>query len=277
MTIFKESVRDIKRHKRASILLALLISLAAFLFFVFSSVVYNLGSIEDKWSKQIKISVFALDNTDPVKLSENIKNTKGVLEVTTISPEQALEILKKRFPQEEVAFASSSVPGFIEARVSINDAETVKAQILKIDGVDDVSVSSSWFKSLKDLIYFSGLFSVGVMIFILGLSVFLVFYAVRIGFLERKEEIQLMRLCGATEWRIRSPYVVSGVLMGVLGASVGVFLYYAFGSAVDRVLSQFVDGWSSLTSFQILLVYTASVFIGSFGNLMALVRSADED
>ncbi len=277
MTTFKESIRDIKRHKRASMLLALLISLASFLFFVFSSVVYNLGNIEDKWSKQIKISVFALDSTDPIKLSEDIKNTKGVLEVTTISPEQSLDILKKRFPQEDVAFASSSIPGFIEARVSINNAEVIKDEILKIDGVDDVSVSSSWFKSLKDLIYFSGLFSVGVMIFILGLSVFLVFYAVRIGVVERKEEIYLMRLCGATEWKIRSPYVVSGIILGVIGASVGMSLYYAFGSAVDRGLSQFVDGWSSLTCFQILLVYTASIFIGSFGNLMALVRSTDED
>lgn len=277
MMVLKESIRDIKRHKRASFLLALLISSASFLFFVFSSVVYNLGGIEDKWSQQIRIAAFTLDGADTLKISEEIKSLKGVIEVKVVSPEESLELLKKRFPDEDVAFANSSIPGFIEARVSMNESESVKSEILKIDGIDDVSLSSSWFKSLKNLLYLLGLFSLAVMIFILGLSVLLVFYAVRIGVMERREEIQLMRLCGATEWRIRSSYVVSGIFMGVLGASVGVSLYYVFGTAVDKSLAQFIDGWSKLTYFQVILVYTASIFIGTFGNLMAFVRSADED
>lgn len=277
MTILRESIRDIKRHKRASLLLTLLIASASFLFFVFSSVVYNLGNIEDKWSKQIKVAVFTLDGADLIKLRSDIESVKGVLEVKVISSEEALKILKSRFPQEDITFASSSVPGFIEARISINDVARVSADVLKIDGVDDISVSSSWFKSLKDLIYFSGLFSVGVMMFILGLSVLLVFYAVRIGVIERREEIQLMRLCGSTEWRIRLPYVVSGTLMGLIGASLALLLYKLFVSAVERGLSQFMDGWINFTYFQVILVYTASLFIGSFGNLMAFVRSADDD
>ncbi len=276
-TVLRESFRDIKRHKRSSLLLAIVISSASFLFFIFSSVIYNLGNAEDMWSKQIRVSVFMTEGADPQSLSEQIKGINGVLEVNHISPEQALEILKKRFPDEEVAFSPSSVPGYIEARASIDDVEAVKSSVLKLEGVDDVSLSSSWYKSLKDLIYFSALFSIGIMVFVLSLSVLLVFYAVRIGVMERREEIQLMRLCGATEWRIRSPYVASGLIMGLFGASVGAGLQYVFGSLVDRNLSQFINGWVSLTLSQVLFVYLASIFIGSFGNLMAFVRGADAD
>lgn len=276
-SVVRESFRDIKRHKRSAVLLAAVISSASFLFFVFSSVIYNLGNAEDLWSKQIRVSIFMMDGTDPQKLSEEIKATKGVLETIYIGPEKALEILKKRFPDEQIAFSSSSVPGYIEARVSIQDSEAVSKMIRAYDGVDDVSISSYWYKSLKDLIYFSALFSIGIMIFVLLLSVLLVFYAVKIGVIERREEIQLMRLCGATEWRIRSPYVVSGVIMGVFGASVGIGLQYLFGSLVEHDLSQFMDGWVNLTYSQVLLVYVASIFIGSFGNLMAFVRGADAD
>jgi len=45
---------------------------------------------------------------------------------------------------------------------------------------------------------------------------------------------------------------------------------------VDKSLSQFIDGWVSLTTMQVVFVYTASIFIGCFGNLMAFVRSIDD-
>ncbi len=263
--VVKESLRDIRRHKRASVLLALVISSASFLFFVFSSAVYNLGLAEDNWSKQLRAAVFFVEGADVNQLSEQISKVKGVLEVKHISSELALEILKKRFPDEDIVFSANSVPGFIEARISADAVANISLDLQRIEGVEDVSLSSSWFKSLKDLIYFSALFSIGVMIFVMVLSTILVFYAVR-----------LMRLCGATEFRIRVPYVVSGVVMGVFGASVGVCFQYIFGKAVDKSLSQFIDGWVSLTTMQVVFVYTASIFIGCFGNLMAFVRSIDD-
>ncbi len=274
--VVKESLRDIRRHKRAAVLLALVISSASFLFFVFSSAVYNLGLAEDNWSKQLRAAVFFVEGTDVKELSEQISKVKGVLEVKHISSELSLEILKKRFPDEDVVFSVDSVPGFIEARISADVVANISSDLQKIEGVEDVSLSSSWFKSLKDLIYFSALFSIGVMIFVMVLSTILVFYAVRIGVIERKDEIRLMRLCGATEFRIRIPYVVSGVVMGVFGASVGVCFQYIFGKAVDKSLSQFIDGWVSLTAMQVVFVYAVSIFIGCFGNLMAFVRSIDD-
>ena len=109
---------------------------------------------------------------------------------------------------------------------------------------------------------------------LLIMAVVMIAYASRIGVLERRPEINLMRLCGATDWRLRMPYVFSGIILGFIGGGIGISAYMLLKSFLQGTAVVFMNNWNELPLFEIAALYTCSIIVGALGNLAAFHRGS---
>lgn len=274
--IINEALEDILKHRTTSMLLACIIAVSVFVSAMFLSLVYNLNSSQLRWSRNVHIYAFTTDGADLGLIQDEIKKISGVISADRYSPEDAVQVLKKKFPEQDIAFSSSLVPAFIEVRAGTNVLQNVKTAVEKIAGVDEVVVNSSWFDSLSRLVSVIKYVSSAVILLLLIMAVVMIAYASRIGVLERRPEINLMRLCGATDWRLRMPYIFSGIILGFIGGGIGISAYMLLKSFLQGTAVVFMSNWNELPLLEIAVLYACSILVGALGNLAAFHRGSYE-
>lgn len=277
MKIFKESILDIIRHRTTSVLFSGVVAITVFILCIFASVIYNMNSIERKWSRELKIIAFPADASDPKLVLVEIKKISSVIDAVIIEPSQVAELIKKRFPNQELNISDSVLPSMIEIRTKINGFEDVKREISKIPEIEEITANTSWFDSLRDLIsaimYVSLILS-GLVFF---MGALLISYVTKLGVLQRRPEINVMRFCGATEWYIRKPYLLTGLILGLLGGVAGVVVYFGLNYFLQNIMGHFIDTWKTINLIQIFIISTVAMLLGAIGNFMAFSRGEEDD
>lgn len=274
--IINEALEDILKHRMTSMLMVSIIAVSVFVSSLFFSLVFNLDTFQARWSKNVRLYVFTLDTADINIIQEEAKKITGVTSAQKYSSEEAVEILKKKFPEQDVVFSSTLVPSFIEVRTGINELNQVQTALEKLEGIDDVIVNSAWHDSLSKLIAVIKYVASAVIVLLLFMALIMIAYSSRIGVLERKAEISLMRLCGATEWRLRTPYMFSGIILGFIGGGIGIAAYMLLKSFLQGTAVTFMSSWKELPLLQITVLYMCSILVGAFGNLAAFFRGSHE-
>lgn len=277
MKIFKESILDIIRHRTTSVLFSGVVAITVFILCIFASVIYNMDSIEKKWSRELKIIAFPADASDPNLVLGEIKKIPSIIDAVVIEPSKVAELIKKRFPNQELNMSEAVLPSMIEIRTKVNAFEDVKREISKIPEIEEITANTSWFDSLRDLIsaimYVSLILS-GLVFF---MGALLISYVTKLGVLQRRPEINVMRFCGATEWYIRKPYLLTGLVLGFLGGVAGVFIYFGLNYFLQNIIGHFIDTWKTINPIQILIISTVAMLLGAIGNFMAFSRGEEDD
>ncbi|MBN1114724.1 MAG: hypothetical protein JXA66_05245 [Oligoflexia bacterium] len=277
--IIRKSFKDIFRHKLSSLLVVKVTALFVFLSLVFLAAAYNLEIVRKKLASEVRVTVFPAEGYDVKDLAEKIRKLEGVTGITHMDGSAALDLLKKRFPDNEIIFTTAVMPDLVEVRTDIGSVDLLRKMLNKLEGISDIVVNTSWLGSAINMldIFRYGLVVLIVIMFVI--SVALIYYATRLGALQRKWEITIFRLCGATEWYIRLPYLLSSVVLGVAGAVTGVLLYYFTGVLLGTAVLRFSGQWlssfdlSALPVYVILIVLFVSVMIGMIGNYTAFLKT----
>jgi len=276
MRIINEALEDILKHRMTSMLMVSIIAVSVFVSSLFLSLVFNLDAFQSRWSKNVRLYVFTVENADINLIQEETKKITGVISSQKYFSEEAVDILKKKFPGQDVAFSSTLVPSFIEIRTGVNELDQVRTALEKIEGVEDIVVNSAWFDALSKLLSVIKYVASAVIFLLLAMALVMIAYSSRIGVLERKPEISLMRLCGATEWRLRTPYMCSGIILGFIGGGLGIAAYLLLKSFLQGTAVTFMSSWQELPLLQIAALYLCSIFVGAVGNLAAFFRGSHE-
>ena len=95
-----------------------------------------------------------------------------------------------------------------------------------IDGVREVKESAKVANTLTDFNHLVGYVSAGIILILLCVAVFLISNTVTVGISVRKEEIAIMKLIGATDYLVRAPFIVEGMFIGLIGATIPLLLLY---------------------------------------------------
>ena len=277
MNTLRQSLFDIFRNGTSSIMFVSVVSVTIFIIYTFSSVLFNLDAIQGKWSKRATIMLFPVsdEDTELLRIIDNVSRIKGVLSVEVLDRASVLDILKQRFPGQDVNISSIQIPKLIEIKADIKDVEGVASQIKKFDSIEDVVVNSAWFDNLSDLISAINYIVVGVAVLILLLAFVLLSYVGKISSLQRRPEIDLMRLCGATDWYIRKPYVFSGLFLGFFGGGFGLLLYLLIDAFMKGVAQYFIGAWMTLPVTYVFMVSVLSILLGALGNFFALSHGTE--
>lgn len=205
------------------IAVAACISIMSFSYCVVSNLQYMLDQMEDS----IGISVFLkgdLTSEDIENMKTTISGLDHVTNVTYISPADALNQLKEQWGADEDIFIGlddTNNPLSHSFQVELDQIESqdaVLAELQKIEGVDKVEYGQSLSEMLMSV---SNVFQVaGILVMlVLGvISVMIIINTIRISVMNRRVEINIMKYVGATDWFIRWPFIIEGIIIGLIGA-----------------------------------------------------------
>ena len=205
------------------IAVAACISIMSFSYCVVSNLQYMLDQMEDS----IGISVFLkgdLTSEDIENMKTTISGLDHVTNVTYISPADALDQLKEQWGADEDIFIGlddTNNPLSHSFQVELDQIESqdaVLAELQKIEGGDKVEYGQSLSEMLMSV---SNVFQVaGILVMlVLGvISVMIIINTIRISVMNRRVEINIMKYVGATDWFIRWPFIIEGIIIGLIGA-----------------------------------------------------------
>lgn len=225
---------------------ACLVLLGAFYF-----IVLNLNAALNSADSSIGMTVFFDEGTGEEKIisiKSDIEKRAEVSNVVYVSAEEAWEKYKRESLSTELATVfgkDNPLKDSASLEVYLGDAEMQELlvrYIKSIDGVRKVNYSSLIADKLVDIKKIISAVSIGLIAILAAVAVFLIRTTITTGINVRKSEISIMSVIGATDFFIRSPFIVEGTLIGLLGSIIpSVTLYYAYGKVVESLKTQFSD------------------------------------
>jgi cell division transport system permease protein len=240
MLFFKRALNDIWQNRFlnfvtiTTISLAILIASAYILFFV------NTGEIINSWKRGLRIMAYLkpdIQKADLTNLERTIQSMEGVHSLSFISKKEALDQLKAQMKHQSSLFENLSenpLPDSFEIRMTASTGswqriEFLAAQIESLTLIEEVEYGRRWigrFVRIISLLRLAG-YAMGALFFMA--TVFIVANTIRLVIYSRREEVEIMRLVGATDSFIKMPFYIEGLIQGALGAATGlVLLFVAF-------------------------------------------------
>lgn len=244
---FRQGVKNIRRNLLFSLASIGTIVSCLFLFGIFYAVVVNFKSAMKSLENSISISVFFNEDADIDLLAAQIRTREEVDTFDYITAEEAwLKYSNDTYdnPEEARAAFGDDNPLAKSASFSITMKDVSKqAEFVRflegLKGVRKVKSSQNTADTISSLNMFVGYASAGIIVILLLVSIFLISNTVTIGITVRKEEIRIMKLIGATNFFVRAPFIVEGVLIGLIGSVIPlVLIYYAYDAILNYVVGR---------------------------------------
>ena len=246
----KQGIKNIKRNWMFSIASILTMAACIFLVGVFYSIVNNVDNIAHKVEQEVPVTVFFEEGTTQEQMDEIgnlIKARPEVEKVVFESADEAWQQFNDQYFQ-----GSEAANGFKDDNPLVNSAnyQVYMNQIEKqpelvayIQGLDHVREVNQSEQAANTLGSFNKLVSYASMIIIALLvliSVFLISNTVSVGISVRKEEIGIMKYIGATDAFVRAPFLLEGIVLGIIGAAIPLaVLYFLYNNTVEYILNRF--------------------------------------
>ena len=279
----RQGFRNIFRNKLFSLASIATITACLFLFGDFYAIVLNLQNMVKTAEEGVSVTVFFEEDTDDATIEmigQRILERVEVSKVVFVSADEAWESFREEYLGEYAdGFTENPLEGSANYEVYLSDVSLQSDLVTYLQSIPEVrkiNQSQSTADMLTGFNSLLGYISAGIILILFGVSIFLISNTVTIGINVRKEEISIMKYIGATDFFVRCPFVVEGMIIGLVGAAIPlVIIYFLYNEVVTYVLSRF----SILTSllvflpieevFTVLLPLSLAIgvgigFIGSF-------------
>ena len=247
----KQGLKSIWRNKMFSLASIATMTACIFLFGLFFIIVTNFQSMVKEAESGVAVTVLFEEGITEERIEEIGDLIRARVEVSRIeytSPEEAWESFKDIYFEGNEAMAESFAndnPLANSASYSIymNDIsmqKTLVTYLNSVEGIRQVNQSETVANTLSDFNKLIGYISAGIILILLGVAIFLISNTIMVGISVRKEEIAIMKLIGATDYIVRAPFVVEGVVIGLIGAAIPLgILYVLYGEIITYVSENF--------------------------------------
>ena len=247
----KEGMKNLGRNIWFSLASTAIISACIFLFCMFFALVANVQYMVKNAETTVGITVFFDENmaeADILAIGKEIAARKEIKETKYISAEEAWETFQKEYfkDAEELAegFADDNpLAGSASYEIylkDIADQDVIVSYLNTIAGIRKINYSNDTASGLSTFNKMLGLISAVIIAILLAVAVFLISNTISTAAAFRKDENKIMRLIGATNFMIRAPFVVEGIIIGFAGAAIPlVSVYFLYRSAVEYMIEKF--------------------------------------
>lgn len=272
----RQGFSNIFRNKWFSLASVATISACLFLFGIFYAIVANFQNIVKTAEEGVSVTVFFEEEISDERIAEigdMLSKRVEVSKVVFISAEEAWDGFKKDYLGEYAdGFTENPLKDSANYEIYLSDVSMQSALVTyleSVEGIRRINKSEITATTLSGINALIGYISVGIITILLAVSVFLISNTVTIGISVRKEEINIMKYIGATDFFVRSPFVIEGVLIGLIGAVIPLGLIYVLYNnvilyVVERfeMLSQLLKFLPVETIFNILTPVSIVVGVG---------------
>lgn len=279
----KQGFQSINRNKMMSIASISTVMASMLILGIFFIAMVNVNFLVKSVEEGVEIKVFLKDDiTDDQKSSieSSMKNAQGVTDVVFESKQQALENFRKQLGENgslvDGIDAEKVMPcSYIIKMEGPQYVDGVVQTLRSMEGIDKINDARPIMDKLMKITNFIKTLGLALMGILLVVSVFLISNTIKLTVIARKKEIGIMKYIGATDWFIRWPFIVEGVLLGVLGAIIsGLILGYGYFVSVDAMaknmaLVKLVEPWD-IVPYMSALFLALGVLIGSIGSALSL-------
>ncbi|ANX00428.1 hypothetical protein CSTERLE_01890 [Thermoclostridium stercorarium subsp. leptospartum DSM 9219] len=260
------------------------------IFGIFLMLIINFSYNINRLKAQMEIVVFLKPDATEFEASNvelKIKNDERVLTYTKITKEQAYAQLINIY-LEDSDILDGLTPDFLSEsfRIHLKNVEESAAfteEISKLDGVEDVNYPYESLKKLSTVLNWINAGSMVVLTLLLIVSVSIIANTIKLTVYARRKEIEIMKYIGASDWFIRWPFIIEGIIIGFTGALIAFILTsYLYNSVESFVNSHAVEyGISDLIKIvslgnvggQIFVIYAIiGVVMGSIGSVISVRR-----
>lgn len=243
----RQGFRNIFRNKWFSLASIATIGACLFLFGIFYAIVVNFQHIVKTAEEGVSVTVFFEEGTSDERIAEigdMISKRVEVSKVVFVSADEAWESFKKDYLGEYAdGFTENPLEDSANYQIYLSDVSMQSALVTYLESMGDIrrinksEVTATTLTGVNALISYV---SVGIIGILLAVSVFLISNTVTIGISVRKEEINIMKYIGATDFFVRSPFVIEGVIIGLVGALIPLgIIYFVYNNVIVYVAERF--------------------------------------
>lgn len=252
----RQGVRNLFRNKWFTLASIATISACLFLFGLFYAIVTNFQHIVRTAQEGVAVSVFfdeGLDDSRIQQIGEMIVRRTEVSDVSFVSADEAWESFKEDYLGDyQDGFTENPLADSAHYDIYLNDVSMQSALVTyleSLDGIRQVNRSEIVATTLTGVNALIAYVSVGIIAILFAVSVFLISNTVMIGISVRKEEINIMKYIGATDFFVRSPFVIEGMLIGLIGAAIPLGIIFGMYNMVLNYVTERFPMLSTLLSF----------------------------
>ena len=244
----KQGIVNIFRNKWFSLASVATISACLLLFGLFYAIVMNFNNIVKTAEQGVSVTVFFEDGLSQDRIQEIgglIEKRTEVSKVEYVSAEEAWEEFRQEYFGEEYSdgFTENPLENSSSYEIYLSDVSLQQSLVTYLESVDGIrqvnrsEVTASTLSGMNALIVYV---SIGIIAILLAVSVFLISNTVMIGIQVRKEEINIMKYIGATDFFVRSPFVIEGIVIGTIGAAIPLgIIYVIYNTVVEFIVERF--------------------------------------
>ncbi len=248
--IVSEALRSIGANLSTTFASVVSVLIGMVLIGVFVGIGTWLVSWSDDKKRELAVHVYVKDEATPKQIDQlrvQLESDQRVKPggITFVTKAEALAIMRKRNPELTENLVSNPLPAsfdVIPKRGEDTAALAAAVQNAKLSAVDEVRHGKEVSERILQIARAIQLVFLVVVIVLLGASTILIANTIRLSIFARRREIEVMKLVGATNWFVRGPFMLEGVLTGLAGSVAAVALLFVGREiAVPRILGHIQD------------------------------------
>lgn len=261
------------------------VAVSLFVLGVFLILVLNMNRLAGMLESQVQISVYLEDHlTDREKrqIGYDIESSQGIDSVTYVDRETAKERLKERLGDQKYLLDALSddnpLPDAFEVTVTTPSVvESAAGAIAAMQGVEEAKYGQDVVEHLFDITRLMRIFGFVLMGLLGGATLFIISNTIRLTVFARRKEIAIMKYVGATDWFIRWPFLLEGIVLGCIGGFIAAVALRSFYAAMAAKIYSTLAFFPLMPQYPFmnyvtLAILLAGIVIGAIGSVISLKR-----
>lgn len=281
----QEVFRSLRRNNWMSFASVGTVAVSLFVLGVFLLLVMNMNRLASMLESEVQISVYLEDGIkaeDRRDLQQDIANMQGIETVKFVSREEAKQRLSERLGDQKYLLDAlgdkNPLPDSFEVTVIHPDmVETAANAIARMDGVESAKYGQDVVRHLFDITRLIRIFGLVLMLLLAGATLFIISNTIRLTVFARRKEIAIMKYVGATDWFIRWPFLMEGMVLGFIGGLLAAIALRSFYAAMAAKIYSTLAFFPLLPQYPFMnyvtvVILLSGMVIGAIGSTISLKR-----
>lgn len=283
----REALNSLSRNRLLTIATISTVSICILILGMAVLITMNAGQFMNKLEADVEIVAYldkSLTGSQIADVKQDLMGIEGVKDVKFVSREEALKKLQESLGKDKYdlqdTLETNPLPDSYQVKsTDPHDVPAIAMEVEKIYGVSEVSYGKGVVERLFEVTKWVRIVSI-ILICLLALgAIFLIATTIRLAIFARRKEIYLMKLIGATDWFIRWPFFIEGVVLGSIGSLIAILILGSgYQSLIKNMDTLFflplVTGQDALLALYASLIGVGAV-LGVLGTLISLNRFLD--
>lgn len=281
----QETFRSLRRNNWMSFASIGTVAVSLFVLGVFLLLVLNMNRLASSLESQVQISVYLADGLSESArkdIASDIEALQGIEEIRYVPKEEAKERLAKRLGDQKYLLDAlgekNPLPDSFEVVLKSPDlVETAAAAITRMDGVEQAKYGQDVIEHLFAITRLIRIFGLALMVLLAGATLFIISNTIRLTVFARRKEVAIMKYVGATDWFIRWPFLLEGVVLGFVGGVLAAIALQSFYAAMASKIYETLAFFPLLPQYPYMYYVSAAILlsgmgIGALGSTISLKR-----